>query len=103
LAQRITMSVLPTGTDIGQSLFVYRVTIPLAPIRPFLWAASTARENGAFTSWHRVVGAEWTFSMPHVPFAGTPAARAQIGAGRSLDAPFAKKLRGYVNLVFLDP
>jgi hypothetical protein len=49
-----------------------------------------------------VIGAEWLASVPAIPIAGTPAARAQIGIGESLDAPFRKRVRAYVSFV-LDP
>jgi hypothetical protein len=100
IAQRIAMPALPTGVDAGRSLLAYRVSIPFATLSPFLWGASTNRVNGRYSNWHRVLGAELSLAFPPIPFAGTPAARAQVGLGRSIDEPFAKKLRGYVNLTF---
>jgi hypothetical protein len=100
LSQRIVMPVLPTGTDVGTSLFVYRVSMPLGAITPYWWTASTTYSNGSFVRWHRIVGAEWTTSVPAYPLAGTPAARAQVGIGRSLDPPFQNKYRGYASLIF---
>jgi hypothetical protein len=100
VAQRVTMPALPTAIDVGRSFMSYRLTIPLAPVSPFLWAGSTTRVDRKFVRWHRVIGAEIAISGPAIALAGTPAARAQIGIGRSLDDPFRKKIRGYVNLVF---
>jgi hypothetical protein len=100
LGQRIVMPALPTGISVGRSLLAYRVGIPLLPLSPFLWAASTTRVDGRFAGWHRVIGAERAILVPPIALAGTPAARALIGVGRSLDAPFAKRYRAYVALVF---
>jgi hypothetical protein len=65
----------------------------------YLWAAATAQSGASFDVWHRVIGVEWNQSVGPIPLAGTPAARAQVGIGESLDAPFRRKLRGYVSLV----
>jgi hypothetical protein len=101
LTQRVSMAALPTAVDAGSAFASYRFTIPLAPVSPFLWAASTRNlVDRKFTHWHRVLGVEFSISVPHIPLAGTPAARAQVGVGQSLDEPFRKKFRGYVNLVF---
>src|SRR5439155_6677295 len=90
LTQRIVMPALPTGIAVGRSLFVYRVALPVGALTPYVWAASTTRVDGDYKNWHRVVGAEWTASLPQIALAGVPAARAQVGFGRSLDEPFAK-------------
>ena len=100
LGQRIVMPALPTGIRGGRSVLAYRVSIPLVPLSPFLWAASTTRVDGHFEDWQRVIGAERSINVPHIALAGTPAARALFGAGYSLDDPFAKKLRAYVALIF---
>ena len=100
LAQRLVMPVLPTGTDVGSKVFVYRVSIPLAPLSPYFWGASTTPVDGRFENWHRVAGAEFNISVPRIPLLGTPAARGQIGIGYSLDEPYKKKTRAYVSLVF---
>jgi len=100
LAQRIVMPVLPTGIDVGPKVFAYRVSIPLAPLSPYFWAASTTPRDGRFENWHRVAGADFNISVPRIPLLGTPAARGQIGIGYSLDEPYAKKTRAYLSLVF---
>jgi hypothetical protein len=97
--QRIAMPVLPTGVSIGPSTFVYRVALNLATLSPYLWAGSTAAAGDRFSVWHRVVGVEWNASVPPIPVAGTPAARAEVGVGESLDEPFRKRVRAYLALV----
>jgi hypothetical protein len=100
LAQRIVMPVLPTGIDGGSKVLAYRVSIPAAPLTPYLWSASTTARDGHFENWHRVVGAEFNISVARIPLLGTPAARGQIGIGYSIDEPYAKKTRAYLSLVF---
>ena len=97
--QRISMPALPTGISIGTSLLAYRVGVSVAPLSWYLWSGSTSRPGESFDVWNRVIGVEWTQSVAPIALAGTPAARAQIGIGESLDAPFRRKLRAYVSLV----
>jgi hypothetical protein len=99
LTQRITMPALPSGVSIGTSAFTYRASATIAPLNFYVWGGSTAPAGDRFSQWHRVVGADWSMSVPAIPSAGTPAARAVIGVGRSLDDPFRHKIRGYVNLL----
>jgi hypothetical protein len=100
LSQRIVMPTLPTGTAVGTSVFTYRVAIPLGTVTPYWWAGSTRSSAGTSQVWHRVVGGEWIFVVPTYPLAGTPAARAQVGLGYSLDAPYRREFRGYAGLIF---
>jgi hypothetical protein len=99
LSQRVAIPTLPTGADVGTSLLTYRVAIPLGALTPYWWAGSTGTSAGRFQGWHRVVGGEWIFAVPTYPLAGTPAARAQVGLGYSLDAPFRREFRGYAGLI----
>ncbi len=99
LSQRIVMPVLPVGVARGTSVFSYRAAATLQSLSWYLWGGSTAAAGSRFTEWHRVVGAEWTQSVAHIPMAGTPAARAVIGVGESLDLPYRRKLRVYAGLV----
>jgi hypothetical protein len=70
------------------------------PIAFYYWGGSVSEAGHRFATWVRVVGASWTlFSVPAIPLAGTPPARAQIGVGRSLDEPLKGKTRGYFGLV----
>lgn len=97
LAQRIVMPVLPSGISIGSSVVTGRASLG-APIALYYWAGST-RNGSRFENWYRVVGFEWNASIGSIAPAGTPAARAQIGAGESLDEPFRKRWRAYVSLI----
>jgi len=102
LGQRFSMPALPTGVSIGSSAFSYRVALDGRPLSLYWYAGSTASAGQRFALWHRVIGADWSASVPAIAVAGTPAARAQIGVGESLDAPFRKRLRAYVSVI-LDP
>jgi len=99
LSQRIAMPVLPAAVSIGSSAFTYRGAYTAGPLAAYLWSGSTAPAGERFTAWHRVLGLEWVTSVPPIAAVGTPAARAQIGVGESLDAPIRKKVRAYVSLV----
>lgn len=102
LAQRFAMPVLPSGIQVGSSAFSYRAALDLRPVALYWYGGSTARAGQRFTTWNRVIGAEWAMTVPAIAVAGTPAARAQLGVGESLDAPFRRRVRAYLNVV-LDP
>jgi hypothetical protein len=102
LGQRLPMPALPSGISINTSAFAYRVSLNTRPLALYLYSASTAPAGQRFSVWNRVIGADWSTSVPAIAIAGTPAARAQVGVGESLDAPFRKRVRAYVSLV-LDP
>jgi Tol biopolymer transport system component len=99
LTQRIVMPVLPSGIAVGSSVFSYRVNVTTQPVSWYFWSGSTAPAGDRFVAWHRVIGVDWSQSIGAIPLAGTPAARAQIGVGESLDAPFRRKVRAYVSLI----
>ena len=99
LAQRWSMPVLPAETLVGTSALAYRVNVAFSPLVGYWWAGAVTETGDAFRDWHRVVGVEWSQSVPAIVPAGTPAARGQVGIGESLDAPFRRKIRAYVSLV----
>jgi hypothetical protein len=99
LSQRVSMAALPAGTAVGSSVLAYRASIAPQPLTVYFWSGSIADAGDTFRSWHRVIGVEWTQSIGAIPLAGTPAARAQLGVGESLDAPFRRKARAYVSLI----
>jgi hypothetical protein len=102
LTQRIAMPVLPTALRVGSSVFTYRALLNTQPLAVYLWGGSTTPAGERFSVWNRVLGLDYTASIPAFPLAGTPAARAQLGVGESLDAPFRRKVRAYAGLV-IDP
>jgi hypothetical protein len=54
--------------------------------------------DGTGRRWNRVGGVEWSAAFPPIPLAGTPAARAQIGMGLSLDPPVKNRVGVYASL-----
>jgi hypothetical protein len=46
-----------------------------------------------------VIGGEAGISVPAIPYAGVPSARIVYGLGESLDAPFRKQWRAYLNVI----
>jgi hypothetical protein len=98
LSQRITMPALPAGIATGSSAIAYRASLNTRPLAVYLWSGSASSVD-RFSRWNRVVGAEWSISVPSIAPAGSPAARGVVGIGESLDAPFRKKVRVYASLV----
>ena len=101
-SQWVAMPALPKGVASGPSVFNYRASLEAPPFTWYLWSASTADLGERFTTWHRVIGVEYLQSLARIPLAGTPAARLQVGVGRSLDDPYRHKTRAYLSLI-LDP
>jgi hypothetical protein len=99
LTQRLPMPVLPAGVSANTSAFTYRVALGIQPLSPYLYAGTTAPAGERFQQWNRVIGLDWSASVPAIAIAGTPAARAMVGVGESLDEPFRHRVRAYVNVV----
>jgi len=97
--QWVAMPALPRGAAFGSSVLTYRATLDAAPFAWYFWSASTADLGNRFAVWHRVIGLEYLQSIARIPLAGTPAARAQVGVGRSLDEPFRHRTRVYMSLI----
>jgi len=98
LTQRVVAPALPVGVQVGASTIVYRVSLATPALLYYFWDGSTGSLTGAAWRWNRVTGAEWSAAFPPIPLVGTPAARAQIGAGFSLDPPVKNRLGVYASL-----
>jgi hypothetical protein len=96
MTQRLTMPALPAGVAIGDRAIAFRAAMPVGAFTPYYWAASARMGDGRFARWHRVVGVEATLETSQVPVAGVPGARIVAGVGRSLDAPLARRIEGYL-------
>lgn len=115
-SQQLPLPALPTAADTGHRFWSYRVSSNLFGVSPYLYGVELTHDpmcvallsSGGIpgcpptSTWQRVVGAEWSISVPHIAIAGTPAARALLGVGRSIDPPLAKRWRAYASLI-LDP
>ena len=98
LTQRVVMPALPVGVQVGSSVIAYRASIATPSLVYYFWDGSTTPVTGAGRRWNRVAGAEWSAGFPPIPLVGTPAARAQIGAGISLDPPVKNRVGVYASL-----
>jgi hypothetical protein len=98
LTQRVVMPALPVGVQVGSSASAFRGSVAMQPLVLYFWDGSTTPIAGTSRHWNRVAGADWSASFPPVPLVGTPAARAQIGAGLSMDAPLKNRLGVYASL-----
>jgi Tol biopolymer transport system component len=98
LTQRVVMPALPVGVQVGSSVIAYRASVVTPTLAFYFWDGSATSLVGNARRWNRVTGAEWSAAVPPVPLVGTPAARAQIGAGLSLDAPLKNRLGVYASL-----
>ena len=98
LTQRVVAPALPVGVQVGSSVIAYRASLATPTLVWYFWDGSTSSLVGNTRRWNRVAGAEWSAAIPPVPLVGTPAARAQIGAGLSLDAPLKNRLGVYASL-----
>jgi hypothetical protein len=98
LTQRLAMPALPSGIALGSSALTYRATLGTEPLALYFWSGSASATN-SFSAWHRVIGGEAGISVPAIPYAGVPSARIVYGLGESLDAPFRKQWRAYLNVI----
>ena len=112
LDQQWTAPALPWGIATGTRAASYRVETELMGVRPFLAGYATGgvvpdadgmRTNEAnhldVHDWRRLVGLEYTTTIPPVAFVATPAVRITAGVARSLDAPF-ERTRGYLTITY---
>ncbi|HXT18314.1 MAG TPA: hypothetical protein VN706_21970 [Gemmatimonadaceae bacterium] len=99
LTQRVPMPVLPTGVATGTSAFAYKISLIENPLALYWWQGSATEPDRRFATWHRVAGAEWTVNVPQMQAVGTPAARAVVGGGESLDVPLRHRFSLYASLV----
>ena len=90
------MPVFPTAIDGGSRMITYRASMPVAGLTVFSWGGRTRRGAAEFGPWHRVDGVEWNGSLPAIGPAGTPAAIASVGAGRTDSPALGHVVRAYV-------
>jgi Tol biopolymer transport system component len=101
LPQRIPMPALPAGIAVGTSALTYRVSVNTQPLGLYFWSGSATPASTRFSAWNRVVGLEGSQSVSAIPVAGVPNARVVYGIGESLDAPFRRRVRGYLSVVVI--
>ncbi len=97
LGQRYSMPMFPTGIATGHSLLAWRAALP-GIWTLFYVGASTADNLYHHKKWNRAVGAERRFLFPLTPVAFVPRVQLRGGAAYTLDAPFRKKVRAYLEM-----
>ena len=100
MSQHWRMPALPTAVAEGKVLMAWRVAFPTPGWTPYFEGASAGDTIFARRSWHRAIGMEMNLEVPPVPVVFTPRARARVGAAYTLDAPFRRRVRGYVSMQF---
>lgn len=98
LAQRYGMPWFPTGIAVGKSLLAWRIALPDVPWTLFYEGASTAADVHSFTKWNRALGIETRFVFGPMPVAFVPRVQLRSGAAYTLDEPFRKKVRAFLEM-----
>jgi hypothetical protein len=93
LSQRIVEPALPVGAVSGRQVLTQRLEYEAGFLAIYYDRFMTPRDGNAR---HDLYGAELRGTVPPVPFLAVPSASIVAGAGYSISAPFAYKLRGYV-------
>lgn len=100
LGQRYSMPMFPTGIAVGTDLIAWRGALPSSPWTLFYEGASIAPPLGSLESrrWHRALGLDMRYVLPPVPAAFAPRVQVRGGAAYTLDEPFRKKIRLFVEM-----
>lgn len=99
LAQRHVMPMYPTAISRGNSLLAWRAAIP-GTWTLFYEAASTAPTLLDHAAWHRAVGFDMRLAIPLTPVTFIPRVEMRGGIAYTLDEPFRRKVRGFVEMLF---
>ena len=97
MSQRYAMPMFPTGTALGTALLGWRAATRALGWTLFFEGASTS-DDVEFRKWNRAMGVESRFDFPPVPAAFSPRIYSRIGAAFTLDAPFRRQVRGFVEM-----
>lgn len=95
-SQRYAMPMLPTGIAVGPALFAWRAALPWALWTAFFEGASASADADKFRKWNRAVGVETRLVVPPFPVAFSPRVQVRQGAAYTLDEPFRKRIRMYL-------
>lgn len=98
MSQRFPMPVYPTAVATGNVLMAWRVSLPSPAWTAFFEGASAGDSVFGRLRWHRATGLELNVDVPPIPVVATPRVRARFGAAYVLDAPFARRVRGYLSM-----
>jgi hypothetical protein len=98
LSQRYSMPMFPTGIAVGKALLAWRVALPTSTWTWFYEGASATSALYAFRDWNRAVGVDIRYALPPVPVAFAPRMQARGGAAYTLDAPFRRRVRIFLEM-----
>jgi hypothetical protein len=98
LSQRYPMPMFPTAIAAGSSLLAWRAALPWSTWTLFYEGASASDEVLGFRSFHRALGLDLRAGVPPIPVAFVPRVQGRVGAAYTLDAPFRRKVRGFLEM-----
>jgi Tol biopolymer transport system component len=98
MSQRYSMPMFPTGVATGDALFAWRVALPTDVWTMFYEGASTAANLSDFRRWNRALGLDMHYTLPPVPVAFSPRVQSRGGVAYTLDEPFKKKVRFFLEM-----
>lgn len=97
LSQRVSVPSVPVGYASGRKLGIGRLSTRLLSVEPYaLWIAA----GDKLTRYQRILGAERTFDVPGIGFAGLPGTHVRAGIGYSMDEPYKEKIRPYLSVTY---
>jgi hypothetical protein len=102
MSQRYSMPMFPTGVATGDALLAWRVALPTSGWTMFYEGASTSTDANVFRKWNRALGLDMRYMLPPVPVAFSPRVQSRGGIAYTLDEPFRKKVRVFLEMRF-DP
>lgn len=97
LSQRVAVPIYPLDIAAGSTLGAYRVTLTSGVLQPFYLGVSA---GDRLTRWHRAIGLDAHVAAVSIPFVALPAVQLDGGLAYSIDAPFRRKTRGYLSVVY---
>lgn len=100
MSQRYYMPMFPTGTSAGSALLAWRAALPWSRWTLFYEGAGTSDKVLAFRAFHRAVGFDLHAGLPPVPVAFLPGIHGRVGAAYTLDEPFRRRIRGFLEMRF---
>jgi len=98
LASRHAMPALPSGVAVGRALAAWRVAIPANGWTIYYEGASASENPIDFRRWQRAVGLDLHAGIGPVPVAFVPRLSGRVGGAYTLDAPFRRRVRAFLEL-----
>lgn len=98
LSQRYSMPMFPTGIARGDRLLAWRIALPTPTWTTFFEGASAGTSVNGFQKWNRALGLEMQYMLAPVPVAFVPRVTSRGGVAYTLDEPFRRKVRLFVEM-----